>query len=65
MKKSNRIRYDIEKLNNATTSQQYKDELEYKLAEINIDEISTDNAYIQISSQSNKKKYEREKRRLA
>ena len=49
MKKSNRIRFDLEKLNNTHTSNAYKDELEAKLKNINIDELSTDNAYIQIS----------------
>ena len=49
MKKSNRIRYDLEKLNNATISLQYKEDLKSKLSDININEISTDNAYTQIS----------------
>lgn len=49
MKKSKRIRYDLEKLNNATTSQQYKNNLKSNLTDININEISTDNSYKQIS----------------
>ena len=49
MQKSNRIRYDLEKLNNATISQQYKEDLESKLADININELSNYNAYAQIS----------------
>ena len=36
MKKGERIGYNLYKLNNSTTSQQYKEELEYKLADINI-----------------------------
>ena len=48
IKKSNRIRFDLEKLNNTYTGNEYKDELEAKLKNINIDELSTDNAYIQI-----------------
>lgn len=49
MQKSKRIRYDLEKLNNATTSQQYKNNLKSNLTDININEISTDNSYKQIS----------------
>ena len=49
MKKSKRIRYDLEKLNKATTSQQYKNNLKSNLTDININEISTDNSYKQIS----------------
>ena len=49
MKISNRIRFDLEKLNNTHTGNEYKAELEAKLKNINIDELSTDNAYIQIS----------------
>ena len=45
MKKSNRIRFDLEKLNNTHTG----NKLEAKLTNINIDELSTDNVYIQIS----------------
>ena len=48
MKKSNRILFNLEKLNNTHTINEYKDELEANLANINIDELSTDNAYIQI-----------------
>ena len=46
MKKSNRIRFDLDKLNNTHTGNEYKVELEAKLKNINIDELSTDNAYI-------------------
>ena len=57
MKKSNRIRFDHEKLNNTHICNEYKEliiykninELEDTLKNINIDELSTDNAYIQIS----------------
>ena len=49
MKNSIIIRFDLEKLNNTHTGNEYKDELEAKLKNINIDELSTDNAYIQIS----------------
>ena len=49
MKKSNRIRFDLEKLNKTHTGNKYKDELEAKLKNINIDELFTDNAYIHIS----------------
>ena len=45
MKKSNIIRFDLEKLNNTHTG----NELEAKLKNINIDELSNDNTYIQIS----------------
>ena len=36
-------------MNNATISQQYKEDLESKLADININELSNYNAYAQIS----------------
>ena len=49
MKKINIIRCDLEKLNNTHIGNEYKDELEAKLQNMNIDELSTDNAYIQIS----------------
>ena len=46
MKKSNRIRFDLEKPYNTHTGNEYKDELEAKLKNINIDELSTDNVQI-------------------
>ena len=46
IKKSNIIRFDLEKLNNTHTCNEYKDELEAKLKNIN-NELSTDKAYIQ------------------
>ena len=49
MKKSNRIRLDLDKLNNTHTGNANKDELKAKQENINIDELSTDYAYIQIS----------------
>ena len=40
---------NLEKLNNTHTGDEYKHELEAKLKNINIYEVFTDNAYIQIS----------------
>ena len=43
------INSDLEKLNNSTISQQFKEDLESKLADINNNDLSNDNAYAQIS----------------
>ena len=51
MKKSNRIWFDLEKLKNTHTSNEYKDELEAKLKNINIDELSTDKLIYKSQSQ--------------
>ena len=49
MKISNRVNYKLEKLNNISTSKRHIGELEDKLANINLSEISMDNAYIHIT----------------
>ena len=38
------INSDLEKLNNSTISQQFKEDLESKLADINNNDLSNDNA---------------------